>query len=104
MNKPVIRMNQYYSHIVKINFYSSAKPKNMLASIYRLSLERKRHAEALQDLPGLTLEQEFQDFFLGAPTFLGSSRWIDAIISYTRRLVLILMFEKGNLPAFGLGS
>ena len=73
----------------------------MLASIYRLSLERKCHAEVLQDVPGLTPEQEFQEFFLGAPTILGSSGGIDAIISYTRRLVLILVFEKGNLPAFG---
>ncbi len=59
MNKPVIRINQYYFHIVKINFYSSAKPKNMLASIYRLSLERKCHAEVPQDVPGLTIGQEF---------------------------------------------
>ena len=73
----------------------------MLASIYRLSLERKRHAEALQDLPGLTLEQEFQEFFLGLQLSWVQVEGIDAIISYTCRLVLILVFDKGNLPAFG---
>nr|WAH99933.1 MAG: hypothetical protein OI716_00800 [Candidatus Methanoperedens sp.]WAI00087.1 MAG: hypothetical protein OI720_00645 [Candidatus Methanoperedens sp.] len=47
----------------------------MLASIYRLSLERKCHAEVLQDMPGPT-EQEFQEFFLGSPAILGF-KWSD---------------------------